>query len=125
MSFVLQVSMHMMSMTRQESTTPHRATYAIPTETVAFEQWQLYVTFMMASEPYPNVRRPANVRSSDELLTHLLSILRCGVDVHMQAATAALGVCHPAHLHVTLQVCTPELLQFAIVIPCMLALQSV
>eukprot|EP00892_Ulva_mutabilis_P001735 jgi/Ulvmu1/11562/UM079_0005.1 len=98
-----QVSMHMMSMTRQEGTTLHRATYIIPTDSVAFEQWQLYMIFMMASEPYPNVRRPANVRSSEELLSHLLSILRCGVDVHMQASTAALGVCHPAHLHVTLQ----------------------
>ena len=101
---LLQVSMHMMNMTRQEGTTPNRAMYTIPTDPVAFEQWQLCMIFMMASEPYPNVRRPANVRSSDELVSHLLSILRCGVDVHMQAATAALGVCHPAHLHVTLQV---------------------
>lgn len=100
----LQVSMHMISMTKQEGPNPNRAAYAIPTESLAFEQWQLYTVFMMASEPYPNVRRPANVRSSDELLTHLLSVLRGGVDVHMHAATAALGVCHQAHLHAMLQV---------------------
>lgn len=100
----LQVSMHMMSMTKQEGPAPNRASYAIPTDSIAFEQWQLYTTFLMASEPYPNVRRPANVRSADELLTHLLSVLRGGIEVHMQAATAALGACHQANLQVVLQV---------------------
>lgn len=91
-------------MTKHEGPSPNRATYLVPADSVALEQWQLYTTFMMASEPYPNVRRPANVRSADELLKHLLYVLRGGVDIHMQAATAALGVCHPAHMNVMFKV---------------------
>lgn len=43
-------------------------------------------------------RRPVGVKSQDELLTGMLTLLKSGVDAHMHAASVALGHCHPDHL---------------------------
>ena len=48
------------------------------------------------------------VKSQDELLSSLLTLLKSGVDAHMHAASVALWHCHPGHLPVLQPVRCPH-----------------
>lgn len=47
---------------------------------------------------HAGTRRPVGVKSQEELLSSLLTLLKSGVEGHMHAASVALGHCHPDHL---------------------------